>query len=76
LNINGWSPVGGPVVIELQQPDHQGPPDGHRPPDGNYAAVIATADADGADSLSATTTIALTVENQFSFVTAIAVVAV
>jgi hypothetical protein len=74
LNINGWSPVGGPVVIELQQPDHQGPPDGHRPPDGNYAAVIATADADGADSLSATTTIAL--ENQFSFVTAIAVVAV
>ena len=76
LNINGWSPEGGPVVIELQQPDHQGPPDGHQPPDGNYAAVIATADADGADSLSATTTIALTVENQFSFVTAIAVVAV
>ena len=76
VNINGWSPEGGPVVIEFQQPDQQVQPDGHQPPDGNYAAVIATADADGADSLSATTTIALTVENQFSFVTAIAVVAV
>ena len=76
LNINGWSPEGGPVVIELQQPDHQGRPDEHQPPDRNYAAVIATAEAHGADSLSATTAIALTVENQFSFVTAIAVVAV
>jgi hypothetical protein len=76
LNINGWSPEGGPVVIELDQPGHQVPPDGHQPPHGNYAAVIATAEAHGADSLAATTTIALTVENQFSFVTGIAVVAV
>jgi hypothetical protein len=77
LNINGWSPEGGPVVIELDQPDHQGPPDGHQPPDGNYAAVIATAEAHGTDSsLAATQAVALTVENQFSFVTAIAVVAV
>ena len=76
LNINGWSPEGGPVVIELQQPDQQVQPDEHQPPDGNYAAVIATAEAHGADSMSATTAIALTVENQFSFVTAIAVVAV
>jgi hypothetical protein len=43
---------------------------------GNYAAVIATAEAHGADSLTATQTNALTVENQFSFVNAIAVVAV
>jgi hypothetical protein len=77
LNINGWSPEGSPVVIELQQPDHQVQPDGQQPPDGNYAAVIATAEAHGADSsLAATHTIALTVENQFSFVTGIAVVAV
>jgi hypothetical protein len=76
VNINGWSPEGGPVVIELHQPGHQVQPDGHQPPDGNYAAVIATAEAHGADSLAATTTIALTVENQFSFVTGIAVVAV
>jgi hypothetical protein len=76
VNINGWSPEGGPVVIELHQPGHQIQPDGHQPPHGNYAAVIATAEAHGADSLSATLTNTLTVENQFSFVNAIAVVAV
>ena len=79
VNINGWSPEGGPVVIELHQPGHQGQPDEHQPPHGNdaaVAAVIATAEAHGADSLSATLTNALTVENQFSFVNAIALVAV
>jgi hypothetical protein len=76
VNIEGWSPEGGPVVYELDQPGHQVQPDEHQPPHGNYAAVIATAEAHGADSLGATQTIALTVENQFSFVTAIAVVAV
>ena len=77
LNINGWSPAGGPVVIELDQSGHQVRPDEHQPPDGNYAAVIATADAHGAhSSLAATTTIALTVENQFSLVTGISVVGV
>jgi hypothetical protein len=76
LNINGWSPEGGPVVIELQQPDHQVRPDEHQPPHGNYAAVIATADAHGADSVSATQAIALTIANEFSFVTGMAVVVV
>ena len=77
VNINGWSPEGGPVVIELHQPGHQVQPDGHQPPPGNYADVIATADAHSADSsLAATQTNALTVENQFSFVNGIAVVAV
>jgi hypothetical protein len=38
------------------------------------AAIIATAEAHGTDILSATQTNALTVENQFSFVNAIAVV--
>jgi hypothetical protein len=76
VNINGWSPEGGPLVYELHQPGHQVQPDGHQLPHGNYAAVIATAEAHGADSLSATQTNALTVENQFSFVNAIAVVAV
>jgi hypothetical protein len=77
VNINGWSPEGGPVVIELHQPGHQDRPDGHQPPDGNYAAVIATADAHAVDSsLTATQTNALTVENQFSLVNGIAVVAV
>ena len=77
VNINGWSPEGGPVVIELHQPGNQVGPDGPQPTDGNYAAVIATADAHGAhSSLTATTTIALTVENQFSLVTGISVVGV
>src|SRR5262245_56757011 len=77
LNINGWSPAGGPVVIELDQSGHQVQPDGPQPTDGNYAAVIATADAHGAhSSLAATTTIALTVENQFSLITGISVVGV
>jgi hypothetical protein len=76
LDINGWSPRAGPVVIELHQPGHQFQPCGHQPPDGNYADVIAMAESHGAGSLSATLTNALTVENQFSFVNAIAVVAV
>src|SRR5262245_43379119 len=74
LNINGWSPAGGPVVIELNQVGDQVQPD--QPPDGNYAAVIATAEAYGADSLSATSVTALTPANQFSFVTGIALVVV
>jgi hypothetical protein len=76
LDIKGWSPRAGPLVIELHQPGHHFQPWGHQPPDGNYADVIATADSHGAHSLSATLTNALTVENQFSFVNAIAVVAV
>jgi hypothetical protein len=79
LNINGWSPEGGPLVydLELNQPGHHVRPDEYQPPDGNYAAVIATADAHSADSSVTTAqTAALTVENQFSFVTAIAGVVV
>jgi hypothetical protein len=67
---------GGPVVIELHQPGHHFQPSGHQPSDGNYAHVIAIAESHGADSLSATLTNALTIENQFSFVNAIGVVAV
>jgi hypothetical protein len=76
VNINGWSPEDGPLVYELDQPGHQVRPDEHQPPHGNHAYVIATAEAHGADSLSATQTTALTVENQFSFVNGITVVAV
>jgi hypothetical protein len=78
LNINGWSPEGGTVVIELQHPDHHARPDeGYQQPEGNYAAVIATADAHGPSSvLTAAQTFSLAVENQFSFVTALSVVAV
>jgi hypothetical protein len=76
LDINGWSPRNGPVVIELHQPGHQSHLCGQEPPDGNYADVMAKVEAHSSDSLSATLTNALTVENQFSFVNAIGVVAV
>jgi hypothetical protein len=76
LDIKGWSPGGGPVVRELHHRGHHFQPSGHEPSDGNYAHVIATAESHGADSLSATLTNALTIENQFSFVNAIGVVAV
>ena len=64
------------MVRELHQPGHHFQPSGNQPSDGNYAHVIAIAEAHGADSLSATLTNALTIENQFSFVNAIGVVAV
>src|SRR5262249_58973462 len=77
VNINGWSPQGGPLVYELLEPGHQIRPEEHQLPDGNYADVIAMAEAHGdAGSLSAAQTNALTVENQFSFVNAITVVGV
>jgi hypothetical protein len=76
LNINGWSPGGGPVVRELHQPGHHFQPPGNQPSDGNYAHVLSIAEAHGADSLSATLTNALMIENQFSFVNAIGVVAI
>jgi hypothetical protein len=76
LDIDGWSPRGGPVVIELHQPGHQSQVCGQEPPHGNYADVMAKVEAHSSGSLSATLTNALTGENQFSFVNAIGVVAV
>jgi hypothetical protein len=76
LDIKGWSPGGSPKVIELHQPGPHFQPSGHPPSDGNFAHVIATVESHGANTLSATFTNALTIENQFSFVNAIGVVAV
>ena len=73
IDIKGWSPPGGTVVIDLSQWLQ---PCGHDPPHGNYADVMAMAEAHGAGSLSATLTNALTFENHFSFVNAIGMVAV
>ena len=65
------------MVLELDQAGHQVRLEEHQLPDGHYADVIATAEAHGVGSnLTAATTIALTVENQFSLVTGIAVVGV
>jgi len=76
IDINGWSPRASPVVIELHQLGHHCQPCEHHPPQDNNAYVMAVAEAHGADSLSVTLTNALTVENHFSFVNAMAIVGV
>jgi hypothetical protein len=73
IDVKGWSPPGGTVVIDFSQ---RLPSCGHDPPHGNYADVMAMAEAHSSGSLSATFTNALTIENQFSFVNAVGVVAV
>lgn len=73
IDIKGWSPPGGTVVLDLSQWLESW---GHDLPHGNYADVMAMAEAHGAGSLSATLTNALTFENHFSFVNAMGMVAV
>lgn len=75
IDIHGWSPPHGPIVVDLDQSFGHHQPFGHDPSYGNFAQVIAMAEAHGANSLSATLTSALTVENQFSFVHGMAMVA-
>jgi hypothetical protein len=77
IDIHGWSPPHGPIVIEM---GHMGHCFGqHASFDqgyGNFAMALATAEAHGVDGLAATLTTAFTVENRFSFVTATGIVAV
>jgi hypothetical protein len=75
IDIHGWSPPRGPIVIEVHQPFDHHHPAGLELPQGNFAQVLAMSEAHGANTLSATLTNALTVENHFSFVTALAMVA-
>jgi hypothetical protein len=75
IDIHGWSPPHGPIVIELDQPFGHHQPFGQEPHQGAFAQVFAMAEAHGANTLSATLTTALTVENQFSFVHGMAMVA-
>lgn len=75
IDIHGWSPPQGPIVIEVHQPFGHHEPPGLELPQGNFAQVLAMSEVHGANTLSATLTNALTVENHFSFVTALAMVA-
>ena len=75
IDIHGWSPPHGPIVIDLDQSSGHHQPFGHDPSYGNFAQIIAMAEAHGANTLAATLTSALTVENQFSFVHGMAMVA-
>jgi len=76
IDIKGWSPTDGPMVIEWHQLGHHWQTYGNELPYDNNAYVMAMAEAHGADSLSATLTNALTFENHFSFVNAMGMVAV
>ncbi|TAI67706.1 hypothetical protein [Bradyrhizobium sp. Leo170] len=75
IDIHGWSPPHGTIVIDVDQPFGHGQPIGQDPFYGNFAQVLALAEAHGADTLSATFTNALTIENHFSFVNAVGIVA-
>jgi hypothetical protein len=75
IDIHGWSPPHGPIVIELGGPSGHHQSFGHNTIQGEFAQVFAMAEAHGANTLSATLTGALTVENHFSFVNATALVA-
>jgi hypothetical protein len=71
IDIHGWSPPRGPIVIEVHQPVGHHQPGGLQLPQGNFAQVLAMSEAHGANTLSAALTNALTVENHFSFVNAV-----
>jgi hypothetical protein len=75
IDIHGWSPPQGPIVIEVHQPVGRDQPCGLELPQGNFAQVLAMSEATGANALSATFTNALTIENHFSFVNAVGIVA-
>jgi hypothetical protein len=75
IDIHGWSPPRGTIVMDVDQPFGHGQPIGQDPLYGSFAQVLALAEAHGADTLSATFTNALTVENHFSFVNAVGIVA-
>jgi hypothetical protein len=74
IDIHGWSPPHGTIVIDVHHPFGQGQPIGQDSFSGNFAQVLALAEAHGADALSATVTNALTIENHFSFVNAVGIV--
>jgi hypothetical protein len=75
IDIEGWAPRHGPIVIDTPQPfdQHQLPRSDALP--GNFAQIFAEAEAHGADTLAATLTHALDVENHFSLVNGMAMVA-
>ena len=75
IDIHGWSPRQGPIVIEVDHPFGHHQPSGQELALGNFAQVLAMSEAHGANTISATLANTLTVENQFSFVNAMGMVA-
>jgi hypothetical protein len=87
IDIHDWNPTGGPVVFDSHKPLGIAP-DSHEPyaphsphilsnelPIGNVANVFATADAQGLNTIASTLTQALTIENHFSLVSGLSMVA-
>jgi hypothetical protein len=74
IDVHGWTPPHGTIVIDVDHPFGHGLPIGQDPFYGNLAQVFALAEAHGADTLSATFTNALSIENHFSFVNAVGIV--
>jgi hypothetical protein len=56
IDVHGWSPRHGPIVIELDQSFGHHQPFGQEPLQGAFAQVFAMAEAHGANTLSATLT--------------------
>jgi hypothetical protein len=82
IDIENWAPPNGPLVMDFHphsanQVERYSAhlPGDYAPPSGNFATVAAFADAQGANTLTATLAHSLTVENQFSLVSGLAIVA-
>jgi hypothetical protein len=75
IDIHGWSPRHGPIVIELDGSFGHHQAVGDHPLQGAFAQVFAMAEAHGANTLADTLVNTLTVENHFSFVNAMSMVA-
>jgi hypothetical protein len=75
IDIEGWTPRHGPIVIDTPQLFDQHHPPGTDPLPGNFAQMVAVAEVHGADTLAVTLTHALTVENHFSLVNGMGIVA-
>jgi hypothetical protein len=80
IDIENWAPPNGPLVMDFhshsanQVERYSSHLPDYAPPSGNHATVAAFADAQGANTLTATLAHSL-VENQFSLVSGLAIVA-
>ena len=80
IDVENWTPRNGPIVINHSSAHEVESLPIHNPAPGNVAAVVASADAHSADAYGANTATAaltnsLAVENHFSLVSGLAIVA-
>ena len=77
IDIENWAPPNGPLVVDSanQVERYSAHLPDYAPPSENLATVAAFADAHGANTATATLAHSLAVENQFSLVSGLAIVA-